>query len=225
MMNKIAILFYLMTSLQANGQSFPKEDVEPILNEANAIALIQESSLKGWEVPSAEHWSIEKGTIIGDTKGEKFSVPQWLYTKQSMSDFTFTMEIKLTGEKPNSGIYFRAKKVNWKGRYEAAVGYEYDVAEDVGFNGSIGDYFARPKFRIRADQALVNKLYNKQQWNRVTLRARGNRFEYWMNGIKIQDYRDEDPKGSLEGVIGIQLHNAKVMKLEFRNAYYMNAEQ
>lgn len=100
-----------------------------------------------------------------------------------------------------------------------------DVAEDVGFNGSIGDYFARPKFRIRADQGLVDRLYKKQQWNRVTLRAKGNRFEYWMNGIKIQDYQDEDPEGSSEGVIGIQLHNAKVMKLEFRNAYYLISDQ
>ncbi len=51
----------------------------------------------------------------------------------------------------------------------------------------------------------------------MTLRARGNRLEYWINGIKIMDYQDPDPKGSREGVIGFQMHDGAVMKIEYRN--------
>ena len=51
----------------------------------------------------------------------------------------------------------------------------------------------------------------------MTIRARGNRLEYWINGIKIMDYLDDDPKASREGIIGFQIHDGMVMKVEFRN--------
>ena len=51
----------------------------------------------------------------------------------------------------------------------------------------------------------------------MTIRARGNRLEYWINGIKVMDYRDPDPKGSREGVIGFQMHDGSVMKAEYRD--------
>jgi hypothetical protein len=51
----------------------------------------------------------------------------------------------------------------------------------------------------------------------MTMRVRGNRLEYWINGIKIMDYQDPDPKGSREGVIGFQMHDGSVMKIEYRN--------
>ena len=218
----LATLLLLLLTNIAIGQN-NSEDEEPILDQTKATDLIEESSFEGWEVPSEEHWSIENGTMIGGTKGVKLTAPQWLYTEGSWSDFIFTIEAKITGDGPNSGVYFRARKIDWKGRYEAATGYEYDFAEGT-LNGSIGDYFSRPRFRIRADQAVVADTYNMDDWNRLTIRARGNRIEYWMNGMKIQDYRDEDPSGSREGIIGLQLHDKIVMKAEFRNAYVLELE-
>ena len=51
----------------------------------------------------------------------------------------------------------------------------------------------------------------------MTIRAHGNRLEYWMNGIKVMDYLDNDPKGSSEGIIGLQIHDGSIMKVEYRN--------
>lgn len=213
-----ALLLLILTNI-AIGQN-NSENMEPTLDRTIATNLIKESSFEGWEVPSAKHWSIKNGTMVGDTKGEKLTTPQWLYTEGSWSDFIFTIEAKITGSVPNSGVYFRARKIDWKGKYEAATGYEYDFAEGT-LNGSIGDYFSRPRFRIRADQEIMGEVYNMDNWNRLTIRARGNRIEYWMNGTKIQDYQDEDPNGSKKGIIGLQLHDKIVMKAEFRNAYIL----
>jgi hypothetical protein len=198
------------------------ETVEPTVEGANAIVLINKSSLDGWEVPS-DHWSVKNGTLIGDTEGVKLREAEWIYTEQKFSDFVFTCEVKLTGLKsPNSGIYFRASKTPYESRdgkvkYDAATGYEYDLVPDKYF-GSIGDWFSRPRFRIYADKEILDKEYKENEWNRVTLRARGNRVEYWLNGTKIQDYKDTDPKGSRDGLIGLQLHDRIVMKVEFRDA-------
>jgi hypothetical protein len=211
---------FVMSCTGASKES--DESIEPSVEGSKAVELIQESSLKGWEVPS-DNWSIEKGVIIGDTKEKKLTKAEWIYTEQTFSDFVFTCEVKLTGpESPNSGIYFRARKIpyiNRKGvfQYDAATGYEYDLVPDKYF-GSIGDWFSRPKFRIYADKTIIDKQYKANEWNRVTLRARGNRVEYWLNGIKIQDFKDLDPKGSREGLIALQLHDKIVMKVQYRNA-------
>ena len=104
------------------------------------------------------------------------------------------------------------------GRFEAPSGYEFDAAATGDkLTGSVGDWYARPSLRISADSTIINQIYNSDNWNRMTIRARGNRLEYWINGIKVMDYRDEDPKGSREGVIGFQMHDGSVMKIEYRN--------
>lgn len=197
-----------------------KEGAEPGVQGEGVIELIKKGSLEGWKAPS-DRWSIHEGVIVGDTGKTALDAPEWLYTRQRFSDFTFTCEVRLTGDgKANSGIYFRANPIPFKWRkhsYEAASGYEFDVVPGKHC-GSLGDWYARPKLRVFADRELIESVYRKDDWNRVTIRARGNRLEYWLNGAKIVDYRDKDPKGSREGLIGLQIHDRAVMKVEMRSA-------
>jgi len=199
------------------------EAAEPELKGDQVIHLIAANTLKGWKVPS-DRWTIADGVIAGDTKGEKLKTPEWLYTQQSFSDFIFSAEVKLSnGAKANSGIYFRAKPFSFEWRksgisYEAPSGYEYDAASAGKHNGSLGDWYARPSLRIYPDPALLKLVFKKEDWNRMTIRARGNRIEYWLNGAKIMDYVDLDPKRSHEGLIGLQMHDKLEMKVELRKA-------
>lgn len=211
----------LTPSLLLAGPS--NEAVEPELRGTEVVQLISGDTLDGWTVPS-ERWSIVDGVIFGDTKGEKLTTPEWLYTKQKFSDFIFTAEVRLSGgSRANSGIYFRVKPFTFKwpktgSTYEAPSGYEYDAALDEKNNGSLGDWYARPSLRIVPDPEIMKKAFKKENWNRMTIRARGNRLEYWLNGAKIMDYLDHDPKRSHEGLIGLQIHDRLVMKVELRNA-------
>ncbi|MEP4078382.1 3-keto-disaccharide hydrolase [Haloferula sp.] len=197
-----------------------KEKAEPELKGEEVIQLIKKDSLQGWKTPS-DRWSISEGVIVGDTGKVALDAPEWLYTKQRFSDFTFTCEVRLTGDdKANSGIYFRANPIPFKWRkhsYEAASGYEFDIVPGKHC-GSLGDWYARPKLRVFAERELVDRLWRKSDWNRLTIRARGNHLEYWLNGEKVVDYHDKDPKGSREGFIGLQIHDRAVMKVEMRNA-------
>jgi hypothetical protein len=199
------------------------EAVEPALNESGVIYLLEDGTLDAWKVPS-KHWYLEAESIVGDTGEEKLEIPEWLYTKQQFSDFEFTCEIKLTGDnRRNSGIYYRANPFQFDGykAFEAASGYEYDAGypspNKNNMWGSLGDWYSRPKLRILADQTIINQILKLEDWNRITFRARGNRLEYWMNGIKILDYIDLDPKASRKGLIGFQIHDKTVMKVEYRN--------
>ena len=202
------------------------EATEPTVNGPSTIDLLEGGTLAAWKVPSAR-WYIEEESIVANTGPEKLSIPEWLYTKQRFSDFEFTCELKLTGDnRRNTGIYYRVNTFLFKGSrgkksFEAPSGYEFDAAfhkpGSRNNRGSLGDWYARPSLRILPDQTLINQVYKPEKWNRMTLRSRGNRLEYWINGIKIMDYLDDDPKASREGVIGFQIHDGSVMKVEYRN--------
>lgn len=198
--------------------------IEPTVKGPGVINLLEGGTLDAWKVPSAR-WYVEEESIVGKTGTEKIEIPEWLYTKQRFSNFEFTCELKLTGDnRRNTGIYYRVNTFLFergKKPFEAPSGYEFDAAfhnpARKNFWGSLGDWYARPSLRILPDQAIINQVYKPEQWNRMTLRARGNRLEYWINGIKVVDYLDHDPKASREGVIGLQIHDGSVMKVEYRN--------
>jgi hypothetical protein len=194
------------------------ETIEPSVTGTGAINLLKGGTLDAWKVPSAR-WRLKEGSIVGETGTEKLSTPEWIYTKQSFGNFEFTCELRLTGDnRRNTGIYYRVTPISYRGRFEAPSGYEFDAAATGDrLTGSVGDWYVRPSLRISADSVIINKIYNSDNWNRMTIRARGNRLEYWINGTKVMDYRDEDPKGSREGVIGFQMHDGSVMKAEYRN--------
>ena len=194
------------------------EATEPLVKGLGVIDLLKGGELEAWKVPSG-HWHLKEGSIVGETGTEKLNTPEWIYTKQGFGNFEFTCELKLTGDnRRNTGIYFRVNTISFRGRFEAPSGYEFDAAATGDkLTGSVGDWYARPSLRISADSAIINQIYNSDNWNRMTIRARGNRLEYWINGIKVMDYRDQDPKGSREGVIGFQMHDGSVMKIEYRN--------
>lgn len=230
---KPVLLLLVCTALTMPLPTFAQtanEATEPSVKGPGTIDLFANGNLDAWTVPSA-HWSVADGSIVGQSGPEKLMIPEWLYTKQRFGDFEFTCELKLTGDNSrNSGIYFRASIILFQGHgaqkgkgksYEAPSGYEYDAAFNAPgktkFNGTLGDYYARPALRIFPDPAIMDQANQADQWNRLTIRARGNRLEYWLNGIKIMDYVDHDPKGSREGLIGFQMHNGSVMKVEYRN--------
>ena len=219
-------LILLMLVLPNVSFAFQSNDAaEPIVKGNNTIELLTDNHFNGWKVPSA-NWSVADNTIIGSTGDKKLFTSEWLYTEHRFNDFEFTCEVKLTGDdRRNSGIYFRVNTFLFKSArgnksFEAPSGYEFDFArynpEKRNYWGALGDWFARKKLRIFADQNLISSTYTPQDWNRMTIRARGNRIEYWINGIKVMDYIDQDPKASREGTIGFQLHDGTVMQVAYK---------
>lgn len=199
------------------------EATEPTVDGPGAVDLLAGDTLDAWKIPS-DRWAFANSAIVASTGTEKLDLPEWIYSKQRFADFVFTCELKLTGDdRRNTGIYFRANPFLFEGykTFAAPSGYEFDAgkprAGKNNFWGSLGDWYARKTLRIFADQTNINQAYRPEDWNRLTIRARGNRLEYWVNGIKVMDFRDPDPKGSREGFIGLQIHDGSVMKMEYRN--------
>lgn len=226
MMVKYVLFGILSISSVAAFAQQENEAIEPKLDSEDVIQLVNTNNLDNWQVPS-DYWSVKSGVIIGDTKGKKLAASEWLYTKQKFADFEFSCEIKLTGDdRRNTGIYYRVKPFMFTSArgnksYLAPSGYEFDDAFHIegktNNRGALADWYARRNLRIFPDQSIINQVYKTDEWNRMTIRARGNRLEYWINGVKVMDYLDHDPKASPDGFIGFQLHNGSVMKAEYQN--------
>lgn len=115
--------------------------------------------------------------------------------------------------------------------FEAPSGYEMDAfhgsepeSGEPDFWGSLGDWYKRPDLRIFADLEVIRRVLKSDDWNRLTIRARGNRLEHWINGVKVVDYVDRDPNASREGVIGFQIHDGAVMEVRCRNIHVLPIE-
>jgi len=213
----IGLLILAQTICFVNAQA------EPRVTASNGVRLINNNNLNGWDAPS-NRWSINNGVINGTTNGQQLPEPEWLFSNNEYENFVFTTEVRLIGNTANSGIYFRSERVNFTlgGRtFEAPSGYEYDIIENRNnLNASIGDFFGRGSgFRHRANRNLVNSIYVENGWNRFTIRAEGNRIEYWLNGTMVNSLVDNDPNRQRRGVIGLQLHDRIVMQARMRNAF------
>lgn len=70
-------------------------------------AMFDGRTLAGWE-GQADAWRVEDGAIVSQSDGSS-NAPVYLFWKGELADFEFKTEIRLEGEKANSGVQFRAE--------------------------------------------------------------------------------------------------------------------
>ena len=164
------------------------------------LLLFDGKTLNGWEgrptsvADSKGDWSVQNGALLcGGT------VPSWISTNDSFSDFGLTLEFR-GPEKVNSGVFLRSQKEG----QPHVTGYELQIwdYQPAGFNtGSLVG-------SLKAD--VVKILPDK--WNKYDITAKDNRFTVVLNGRKVLDASDNKHKS---GVIGFQCQ--KDQRIEFRN--------
>ena len=65
--------------------------------------------------------------------------------------------------------------------------------------------------------ALTTEDVRRRDWNDVRIVARGNRFQFFINGKLASEFTDNAKQGRLDhGAIGLQLHD-KGMRVEFKD--------
>ena len=164
------------------------------------VELFDGKTLNGWQgrpttaAGNNGDWSVaNKALVCGGT------VPSWISTNDSFSDFRLTLEFRGAGT-VNSGVFLRSQKEG----QPHITGYEVQIWEyqPAGFHtGSlVGSLKASPT-KILPDQ-----------WNQYDITAKGDHFVVMLNGKTVLDARDPKHK---EGVIGFQCQ--KDQRIEFRN--------
>ena len=179
--------------------------------EAGWRELFNGRDLEGWD-GDPRFWKVENGAITGSTDEAAAAENTFLIYKEPFSNFHLITEVKLRNN--NSGIQFRSeRREGW-----IVAGYQADFSDD-GERSAWGNFYEE-RGRRRTVMATPDEGWQKGKslvkpggWNEIQVIACGPRIEIKLNGeTTVQAKDDKSPSG----VIAIQLHSGKPMKVWVR---------
>jgi hypothetical protein len=180
----------------------------------------------------ASDWTVRDGVIVGTGSADRLAYLVW--KDENLTDFELELQYCLPG-KGNTGVEIRSQPdLTGKRPFE---GYHADLGH-VGIGphilGAWDFHFARRKeypcnrgARLVIDEngkahagnisgALTLADIRPNQWNNVRIIARGNHFQFFINGKIASEFTDNAKSGQLShGAIGLQIHD-KGMQVEFK---------
>lgn len=206
--------------------------------------LFNGKDLTGWAgLPG--FWSVRDGAITGRTtaemplKANTFLVWQGGDVKNFELHLSFRLLCDNTESRANSGIQYRSKFLD--APTFALGGYQSDIDFTRPYIGMFyeekgrgimmkagerirvlpGGADGKPKIETAGaptDLAELVASFHKSDWNEMTIIARGNHFEHYVNGKLTAEATDLDPaKAAASGLLGFQLHAGPPMTIQFKN--------
>ena len=169
--------------------------------------LFNGENLDGWHTLPGGRWQVQDGTIVGSNTADDRR-HGLLISDDQYEDFVVKLQFKAV--EGNSGLYFRAEKV------DGAVGVhgfqaEIDSTHDVG-----GLYeTAGRAWVVQPQPEDLRKLFRPGQWNEMTVSAHGRWIVVHVNEYKTAELKN-DP-GRTHGHLGLQLHGGQDMKVMFKD--------
>jgi hypothetical protein len=200
------------------------------------VSIFDGKGLSGWHsVPkdSSSDWTVRDGAIVGHGSADRLVYLVW--KDEHLTDFELKLRYRLPG-KGNTGVEVRSQPdLTGKRPFE---GYHADLGH-VGIGphilGAWDFHFAWRKeypcprgTRLIIDEdgkthsssiggAVTLADIHPHQWNDVHIIARGNHFQFFINGKLASEFTDNAKIGRLDyGAIGLQIHD-KGMKVEFKD--------
>ncbi len=191
-MKKIFILTFTVTLLNYSTYA-----------QSEWISLFNGKDLTGWFVRGKATWSVQDGVLIGE-EGMGH-----IYTHATASDFEVKGMFRISGEKTNSGFYFRANPPEnnpdgFPRGYEAQICHNQDA-----YTGWL--------WKPGTPTGKASKLLTKDgEWFSYKIQAIGDKIKFWVNDEMVMTYENDEFKS---GHFAIQGHNPG-MKIEAKDLYY-----
>jgi hypothetical protein len=168
--------------------------------------LFNGKDLTGWKIFGTEKWYVEKGELICESGPDK----QYGYfgTETDFKDFELTLEFKQESN-GNSGVFFHSSIEGTR-----VSGWQAEVAPLNHSTGGIYESYGRG-WLIKPD-AAKDKFLKEGEWNKMTVRVKGNNVTTWLNGQEMITL-DDDKIGASIGKIALQIHDGGGVKVRWRN--------
>ena len=175
-------------------------------------SLFDGKSLDGWTVRESEKWlwRVEDGVIVGGSAEKKVPHNTFITSAKRYEDFELTLQVKVTGKKPNAGIQFRSERIK---EHHEMIGYQADVGP--GWWGRLYDESRRRKFLAPLASKEAGKA-SREGWNDYRIRCEGKRVRLWVNGILTCDYLEKDKTIASSGLIALQAHSGPPFEVRYR---------
>ena len=191
-------------------------DKEPDLKDGFSD-LFSGKDLSGWTPKGGRcTFEVKDGAIVGTCVPKSPST--YLCTdNKDYADFIFTCEMKWEVD-GNTGVMFRSlvegdddQKAKVSGPQAEMEGF----AKDRGWSGGIyGQSCGGWYYPLWLDaHKEVRKALKKDEWNRLTIQARGDTIKTWLNGVPAAHWKTDT---YLKGVFGLQIHKGNQGKVHWR---------
>ncbi|ULQ54049.1 3-keto-disaccharide hydrolase [Flavihumibacter fluvii] len=198
------------------------------------VPIFDGKTFTGWDGDTS-FWHIENGVLTGlETKDHQLKSNTFMIWKGGEpSDFEFKAEYRISAD-GNSGVQYRSEMVKdvpygLKG-YQADIdgadtytgqNYEERGRGFLAMRGQIATIPANEKPVITGSLGNPDSLKQKikaNDWNEIHLVIKGNHMLHYINGVLMSETTDNDTTNrKSKGLIGLQLHVAPSMKVEYKN--------
>ncbi len=204
--------------------------------ERTGNAIFDGETFDGWHVSPeacASDWTVRDGVIAGHGSTNQSSYLVW--QDKQLADFDLTLQYRLPGN-GNTGVDIRSRPDQTGKRifeaYHADLGH---VGIGPHILGAWDFHFGRRKeppcprgTKLVIDEdgkfhsstisdAVTLADIHDHDWNHVRIVARGNRFQFFINGKPTSEFTDNAKRGQLtQGAISLQIHD-KGMHVEFKD--------
>lgn len=165
------------------------------------------AGLEGWHITGNGNWTYHDGIIEGQQAKDTKSYTHVVSDKEYKN---FKASLKFKAVKGNSGFYFRVK-IDPEGN---AHGFqaEIDEARDAG-----GLYESKGRGWVsQPPKEEAAKYFKPQDWNEMTVEARGSDVVVHVNGAKAGELKN-DPKLAPAGHFALQIHGGQDVHVMFKD--------
>lgn len=169
-------------------------------------SLFNGKDLTGWKVYGTEKWFVENGDLICESGPDKQY--GYLATDAEFKDFEITLEFKQESN-GNSGVFFHSSIDGTK-----ITGWQAEVAPLNRSTGGIYESYGRGW--LIKPEAEKEKYLKEGEWNKMTVRVKGDKVTTWLNGQEMITLTD-DKIGASNGKIALQIHDGGGVRVRWRN--------
>jgi hypothetical protein len=168
--------------------------------------LTDGKTLNGWHAIGHGAWAVEDGAFVGRANKEKrYGL---LVSDKAFKDFAVRFKFKsLTGD---SGFYIRTIFKD----PDQAHGLQVQVGPAGSGCGGIYESYGRA-WLVKPTAEEEKRLLKTDDWNEMTIDARGGHVTVELNGTKTAELKDDPSRP--EGHFALQMHAGCVMTVMFKD--------
>ena len=176
----------------------------PVHAQHGLASIFNGRDLNGWLVPENNIWYKAEDGILKIKSGpdQKGSI---LWTQSTYDNFILELEFKMGAGTVDSGIFIRSENE------QIQIGISGSLKRDM----TASPYIAGKGYPVEAEG--ISDLLNEDEWNDMTVVAKGPHYTVWLNGVFAMTYESET--AIKNGPVGLQLHGNRDMEIEYKNIH------
>ena len=224
----------IICAIACNSAATTEEHPVAAVPNTDFVDMFDGKTLANWEGDTS-FWKVVNGVITAEEtpehglKNNTFLI----YTGATPDDFEFKADYRISAD-GNSGVQYRSTRV--EGIPYALKGYQADIDGANTYTGQNYEERGRGFLAMRGQRVVVpngakpdsvgtvgpsdslKALIKTNDWNSIRIVAKGNNIKHYINEVLMSETTDNDTElRRFSGLIGLQLHVAPAMKVEYRN--------